>query len=254
MASTGFDKILNRLAEQDLILPYFQAAMLADQWPDKYTIEVDSSPYYGTGDGYFHPSSHPLMGERELYYRFHPDTRDKMLYERNTVERQTTFAVGSAVHAVVQTQMQMAGLINEKDVEVEYVNHEHHVRGRIDWLAKHPQDGSMLVVEFKTRTPRKFAYQDAPEESWVAQLNLGLDAMDADLGILLMLEMGYPFRLTEFRIQRDRKLLDALYAKFDRVRAAIAANEPPRHCCAEDSVARKACPARNVCWGASEAV
>ena len=250
--TSGFDKVLGRLADQDLITPYFEAAVLADNWPLSYDIKVDSSPYYGLDadgrpDGFFHPSSHPMLGERELYYRFHPATRDKMAWEPNTVEKQLAFAVGSAIHAVVQTQMQMAKLVTPEDIEVEYVNEEHNVRGRIDWLAHHP-NGTRLLVEMKTRTPRKFAYQTEPEASWVAQVNLGLDSQNCDLGILLMLEAGYPYRLTEWRIRRNRELLDNLYAKFDRVREAIARNEPPRHCCAPDSTTMKACPARFHCW------
>ena len=250
--ATGFDKVLGRLAQQDLVSPYFEAAVLADNWPLSYTITVDSSPYYGLDadgrpDGYFHPSSHPMLGERELYYRFHPDFRDKLAWEPNTVEKQMAFAVGSAIHAVVQTQMIQSGLTTPEDIEVEYVNEEHNVRGRIDWMTHHP-NGTRLLVELKTRTPRKFAYQTEPEPSWVAQVNLGLDSQDCDLGILLMLEAGYPFRLTEFRIRRDPILLESIYAKFDRVRAAIAANEPPRHCCAPDSTEMKKCPARGHCW------
>lgn len=252
MASTGFDKVLGRLADQDLITPYFEAAVLADNWPLSYNVKIDSSPYYGLDtdgkpDGYFHPSTHPTLGERELYYRFHPDFRDKLAWEPNSVQRQMAFAVGSALHGVVQTQMVMAGLVHPDDIEVEYVNEEHHVRGRIDWMTHHP-NGTRLLVELKTRTPRKFAYQTEPEPSWVAQVNLGLDSQDCDLGILLMLEAGYPFRLTEFRIRRDPILLESIYAKFDRVRAAIAANEPPRHCCAPDSTEMKKCPARGHCW------
>ena len=250
--TSGFDKVLGRLADQDLITPYFEAAVLADNWPLSYDIKVDSSPYYGLDadgrpDGFFHPSSHPMLGERELYYRFHPAFRDKLTLEPNTVEKQLAFAVGSAIHAVVQTQMQMAKLVTPEDIEVEYVNEEHNVRGRIDWLAHHP-NGTRLLVELKTCNQRKFANQTEPDPSWVAQVNLGLDSQDLDLGILLMLEVGYPYRLTEWRIRRNRELLDNLYAKFDRVREAIARNEPPRHCCAPDSTTMKACPARFHCW------
>lgn len=251
---TGFDHILQRLADRDLITPFFEAAMLVDKWPDEYVVKIDSRPYYGLDadgkpDGYFHPSTHALLGERELYYRFHPDTRDKMVWERNSVQRQMAFAVGSALHGVVQTQMVMCGLVKPEDIEVEYTNEEHHVRGRIDWVTHHP-NGSILPVEFKTRTASRFAWQSEPEPSWVAQLNLGLDAMDADLGILLMLESGYPYRMTEFKIHRDRKLLDDIYSKFDRVREAIARSEPPRHCCPLDSPTMQKCPARWVCWKA----
>ena len=155
MASTGFDKVLGRLADQDLITPYFEAAVLADNWPLSYNVKIDSSPYYGLDtdgkpDGYFHPSTHPTLGERELYYRFHPDFRDKLAWEPNSVQRQMAFAVGSALHGVVQTQMVMAGLVHPDDIEVEYVNEEHHVRGRIDWMTHHP-NGTRLLVEASVR-------------------------------------------------------------------------------------------------------
>lgn len=247
LMATGFDAILNRLASRDLILPFFEAGMLADNWPTSYSIEIDSSPYYGAGDGYFHPSTHALMGERELYYHFHPDTRDKLIPEKPSIQRQMAFAMGSALHGVVQTQMEMMKLVRAEDIEVEYINVEHHLRGRIDWLAHHP-NGTVLPVEMKTRTVSRFAWQDDPEPSWIAQLNLGLDSQDADLGILLMVEAGYPYRMTEFQVVRDHELLENIYSKFDRVRAAVEASEPPRHCCPPDSQVMKACPARLQCW------
>jgi hypothetical protein len=244
---TGFEALLGRLADRDLILPYFDAAMMADNWPEKYSIEIDSSPYYGLGDGYFHPSTHALLDERELYLRFHPDTRDKMIWERNSVQRQMTFAMGSALHGVIQTQMAMMKLVKPEDIEVEYINHDHHVRGKIDWIAYLP-DGSKVVVEMKTRLSWAFAKQTDLEPSWRAQLNLALDSQDCDLGILLMVESGWPYRMTEFQVKRDHVLLKEIYDKFDRVRAAIAKNEPPRHCCGPNTAKMKACPARGQCW------
>lgn len=246
--ATGFDAILQRLASRDLILPFFESGMLADNWPDEYTITIDSRPYYGAGDGYFHPSTHALLGERELYYRFHPATRDLMVPERPSIQRQMAFAMGSALHGVVQTQISMMGLVkSDEDIEVEYVNDAHHVRGRIDWVTQLPT-GEILPVEMKTRTVSRFAWQSEPEPSWIAQLNLGLDAKNMDLGILLMVEAGYPYRMTEFQIRRDPVLLEEIYSKFDRVRAAIKADIPPRHCCPPDSAVMNKCPARKVCW------
>jgi hypothetical protein len=248
MSPSGFDNMLAKIAGQDLILPYIHASLIADAWPAKYQIEVDSGPYYGAGDGYFHPSTHSLMGERELYYAFHPDTKDKLIIEPPSIERQMAFAMGSALHAVMQTQMEMMELVRgPQDIEVEYVNHPHHVRGRIDWIT-HLPNGQIVPVEMKTRTVSKFAWQAEPEPSWIAQLNLGLDAMDTDLGILLMVEAGYPYRMTEFQIHRDTLLLSQIYSKFDRVRAALAAGEPPDHCCAPGSQVMKKCPARYHCW------
>jgi hypothetical protein len=249
----GFESLLKALGQRDLITPYFEAGMLADNWPPYYDIRIDSRPYYGAGDGYFHPSTHPMMGERQLYYIFHPDYADELAFERNSVQRQMTLAMGSALHGVIQTQMEMCKLVTREDIEVEYINRAHHVRGRIDWVTNHPSVGR-LPVEFKTRTHFKWARQEAPEPSWVAQLNLGLDSQDCDLGVLLMAESGFPYRLREFHIKRDRQLLDGIYEKFDRVREAIRNNEPPRHCCGPgDKKTIDACPARFCCWLADEA-
>jgi hypothetical protein len=147
----AFETLMNRMAnDREVILPFFELGMLADEWPDSYDIKVDSSPYYGRGDGMFHPSTHPFMGARQLYYRFHPDTRDLMIPERATLERQMMFAMGSALHATLQTQMQMTGLIkNDSDIEIEYVIKDHHVRGRIDWLTHIPGTDEQWYVEMK---------------------------------------------------------------------------------------------------------
>ena len=148
--ASPWDGLFRRLADREMILPYFEQAMLSDTWPDAYTVRVDSSPYYGAGDGYFHPSSHPLMGARQLYYMFHPETRDQVIKERRNLQSHMTLAMGSALHGIVQAQFQIAGLIaDSKDIEVEYVNHQHHVRGRADFIVDHPQ-GERLLVELKS--------------------------------------------------------------------------------------------------------
>lgn len=150
MAGSPYGSILTSLADKDLLLPYFRNAMLAQQWPDSYQVTIDSSPYYGHGDGMFHPSTHALMGARELYYRFHPDHRDKLLHEQRSVQSEMTLAMGSALHGIVQTQFQMAGLIQgPQNCEVEYTIVEHHARGRVDFLVHHP-DGCVYPVELKS--------------------------------------------------------------------------------------------------------
>lgn len=247
----GFEGLLNRLVNKDILLPYFEVAMLNDEWPDYYDIRVDSSPYYGAGDGYFHPSTHPLMGERELYLRFHPDTQHLLVGERKSLKGQMTLAMGSALHAVLQTQMEQAGLIHQDDIEVEYVNHEHHVRGRIDWIAHLPNEMTP-VVEFKTRMSWAFKKQLEPEPSWLAQINLGMDSQDCDFGIILMLESGFPYQMREFHVRRDQRLLDDIYAKFDRVREMITNDTPPRACCAYRSKEHQNCVARFACWDADD--
>jgi hypothetical protein len=89
------------------------------------------------------------MGARELYYRFHPEHRDHIVRERRSLQSHMTLAMGSALHGVVQTQMEMSGLVRPENIEVEYVNDKHHIRGRIDFIVDHP-NGSTLPVEMKS--------------------------------------------------------------------------------------------------------
>lgn len=236
------------LADREMIMPHFELAILNDKWPDSYTIEIDSSTYYGTGDGFFHPSSHPLKGARQLYYLLHPDHQDKIVRERPTLQKQMRLAMGSALHGVIQTQMQMAGLIaSQDDIEVEYIIPEHHVRGRIDWVCKHPEDPE-LIVELKTRDARLYSKQEAILPSWDAQLSLAEYAMGKDHGILLMAEYGGNNNLREFPHKRNDQLLDEIFTKFSYVRDCIAKNTPPSHCCLPDSSEMKSCKVRYSCW------
>jgi hypothetical protein len=149
MPGSPYRSIFKSLVERDLLLPYFRNSVLGDNWPEHYTVKIDSSPYYGLGDGYFHPSTHGQLGARLLYYMFHPEHRDRLVFEPRTVQDEMTLAMGSALHGVIQTQFEMAGMLGPDDVEVEYIISEHHVRGRIDMIIDHPI-GDRIPVEFKS--------------------------------------------------------------------------------------------------------
>lgn len=248
MAANPYGSVLTSLADKEIILPYFRNALLSKQWPDNYGITIDSGPYYGAGDGYFHPSTHALMGARELYYRFHPRHRDMLIHEQRSVQSEMTLAMGSALHGVVQAQFQMAGLIRgPEECEVEYTIEEHNVRGRVDFIVDHPA-GGRIPVELKTQNSRGFDLQTQIKESWDAQLSMGLHGTGHATGVLLVLESGYPYRMKEYLVDRNDRLLSQVFAKFDHVRECIAADSPPEHCCSLDSVTMKSCPARFECW------
>jgi len=245
--SRAYGDVFRSLAQRELLLPYFKNAVLSQEWPDNYIVHVDSSPYYGLGDGYFHPSTHSLLGARQLYYLFHPDYQDRLVPEERDVQDEMTLAMGSALHAVVQTQFVQSGLLEPEDIEVEYINKNHHVRGRIDFIIHHPI-GDRVVTEFKTRNSRAFTFQKQILPEWDAQLSLALDQIGETYGVLLMLESGYPYRMREFKVPRNDELLSEIYRKFDFVRESIALNRPPPHCCSMGSAEMKKCPARYCCW------
>jgi hypothetical protein len=244
----AFNKILTKLSEGDKILPYFELGLLSESWPDHYNIKVDSRPYYGKGDGYFHPSTHSLMGARQLYFRMHPGFRDTMIHKPFTLDQQMIFATGSALHAVVQTQMQMVGLVkSEDDIELEYILKEQHVRGRNDFRVTHP-DGNEYLVEMKTMDPWLYKNLKEPKIEWDAQLSMAEYAYGHTGGIILVMERGGACHMREFKHRRNDFLLEQIFEKFAYVRQCIKDNEPPRHCCALDSDEMKSCPARFQCW------
>lgn len=250
----GQRSIFKSLAERDLLIPYFRNALLSQEWPDSYTITIDSSPYYGRGDGYFHPSTHGLMPARQLYYHFLPETRDKMIPRERTIESEMTLAMGSSVHGIVQTQFEMADLIkSSEDVEVEYIIKEHHVRGRVDFVVHHP-NGDIIPVELKTQNSRAFAFQKEIKPVWDAQLSMGLHGLGRPWGILLVVEAGYPFNMREYRVPRNDALLSEIFAKFDYVRECVDLKTPPEYCCSLGSKEMEACPAKYECWLKSKVV
>ena len=129
--------------------------------------------------------------EARYLYRF-PEHRDHLIFDERDVQAEMTMAMGSALHAVVQTQFQMAGILRpEKNVEVDYLIEEHHVRGRIDMIVDHPIGGP-LIVELKTINSRSFDSQTKPKPEWEAQLSLALHAYGHPYGVLLALESGWP--------------------------------------------------------------
>lgn len=236
MSSGAFDNILRSLARQDLILPIFENSM-----------RTAEDTYYGRGDGYFHPSTHPLMDERLLYYLFHPRTQKWLVDEQYDLQREMTVEVGHSLHEVVQRQMLRTGLVTEANIEKLFTIEEHNVRGKIDMIVDHPVRGP-IVVEIKTRTHYKFGKTNEPLPEWDAQLSIQLDSQGLELGVVLMVETGYPFRVKELQVQRNDALLGEIYAKFDRVREAIALNRLPIPCCAPNSSRVTGCPARFACW------
>lgn len=274
--------VFRQLAEKKIVLPYLENAFHNDRWPDLYTITVDSQPYYGmedengdthdggSGDGYFHPSSHPLMSPRELWFRFHPEHSKTIPPERRTLTSHITLAAGSAMHAVIQTQLNMAKILRkgglqdsvwrqigddirgrvpeENPYEFEYINDRHKVRGRLDGILDHPAEGDLLF-ELKTMNPRAYRFQENWKDQWYAQVQMGMDNYGLDRAILVLLEMAYPWSVREFDIPRDRDFISKTYEKFDYVRECIEHDIPPVCGHSLGSKEAKMCPSNKLCWG-----
>ena len=102
----------------------------------------------------------------------HPDYQNDLVFERPSLQREMAFAMGSALHGVVQTHMQMCQLVRgPQDIEVEYINTEHHVRGRIDWVTHHPNGASCrwnsrLALPIATTSRLSPNLRGSPSSTW----------------------------------------------------------------------------------------
>jgi hypothetical protein len=153
---------------------------------------------------------------------------------------------------VIQTQLQMVGLLRPENVEKEFLIEEHHVRGRIDAIIDHP-NGNQYIGEVKTMMPYLYRNCRKMKPEWCAQLSLQLYSQDMKDGVLILVERGDRMNMREFPYQRDDNLLDEIFDKFDYVRECVENNTPPGHCCGlPDSKEVKKCPCRFVCWPEDE--
>lgn len=248
MALMG-SSLFKRLANQEVLTPYLEKALEDDNWPDHYNIRVDTRPHDSKFDDYFHPSTHCLMSPRKLQMLLDPRYRndERMVWEKWSATSVMTVSYGSAIHAIIQTQMKMAGLITDDDIEVPLVNEEIHAKGHMDVRVEH-FNGKRYCVDIKTRNSRAFDADRGPLASWVAQLNCYMDWEDCDDGIVLVIESGYPFRMKEWHIKRDYSVIDPIYARWNFVRESIKAGREIEELCCTPKSLDKYCPARFLCW------
>lgn len=236
--------LMKRLASREILVPHIEQSMLAENWPQSYSVEIDTSPYYGqrtpegehieigSGDGRFHPSSHSLACQRDLYIAFHPQLQHLRPVMRKDLAFYMTVNFGTAIHGLLQTQLEMCGLLVPGSVEWEYDCKDHNVRGRIDAVIQPPNHGE-VVLDIKTINSRGFSFLKAhePKESWDIQVNLGMEHYGADEGLILAVEAGYPWGLKEVPIKRRSYITEPVYEKWERVTEAIQHDDPLRCTC-----------------------
>lgn len=245
------NKLFRDLADGEIVIPHLERALFSDKWPDSYTIKVDTAEHRLPPLGeirWFYPSTHCLMDPRRLYYEIHPDYWPFLPKDKFTMASIMSMTMGTAAHSIAQTQLQMAGKItSEEDIEVKFVNEERRCRGRLDWLFTRG-DGTKIPVELKTQNSRAYGFTKEILPSWECQLQVTMDGLGYEEGVLLVIEMGYPWQMREFRVRRDEEMLKVIYDKWATVLEHVKANIPPRHCCERGSSDMDKCRARSVCW------
>lgn len=242
-----------KLAEQNLISPYFELAMLGDDWPTEFRVPIKRHGSHV--DDWFHPSKHALMPERLLYFDVNPKTKIQREKRPETIPSIMSPLMGTMLHHIVEEKLEASGMIPKEYIEVALVNEDVHCRGHADFIfPNHPAINEDVVVDIKTAAPANFDRMYYPYKNYVAQLNLYMDMFGKQTrqtiytGVIFVVEMGRPFRTKEFKVKRDEELLEQIYKRWEYVRQCITLDTPPTvKCCDWNSDIMKMCPHEKVC-------
>jgi len=95
---------------RDLVLvPLIENAVQQCAFPKDFTVRLQSYAAKREPDGWFHPSTHPTMDERKLYYYLaRPEKWDEEEFDYGP---RMSVLVGTVMHEVVQTVMTKMGLL-----------------------------------------------------------------------------------------------------------------------------------------------
>jgi hypothetical protein len=269
--SPAFRGLANE-ADLGLVLkPLLRAYLFEARFPGEFSVTFHNHDLDFGPDGYFHPSTHPLMPERMLYYYLkHPE---------QMVERQFDYmgtlsvTIGNAMHGFIQMCLQDQGVLlgpedferdnirwNPSTGEPTVIDEACGSRGSMDGILRchvptHPHL-ERQVFEFKTRTAKAKMLKDLDLETY-KEKHPDYYAANQDymrmsgfgMVIVLFMALGYPWEMSEIHVPYDPAFALGVRDKYLRVRAAVnnPEGDPPMPCCSPKSKDAKACPARAVC-------
>lgn len=250
------------------LVPLIENAVRECAFPDPFGVTFHGYEAKRKPDGWFHPSTHPTMDERQLY--FYLAEPDRWVEETFEYGPRMSVLMGSATHEILQHVMTEMGILlpptgiclccqrphgtgpgqcNEWGVRDETLGR----RGHLDGLAAITGwgDWNEGVVDIKTCAPpviRGIDHHDLPtfKTKWpkyYAQMQEYLALTGKRQGLVLFLAMSEGWDMREFTIPRDDVYIARLEAKYRAVRNYVEAGTvPPVACCSGGARARR-CPA-----------
>lgn len=264
-----FRRLADMIGQDLIVKPLVEAALGQGKFPDVFTVTFRKEGKERKPDGFFHPSTHPLMAERQLYYYL--TDPENWLAEEIAYENRMAMIMGTAVHSFIQMVMLMAGILIKPTGTCQACGRPHGTRkkdcdewGAIDrTLGRRGHMDGILDVrgwgrglfEFKTigdkatfgLTDHNLQWFKDRKPGYYAQVQDYLDMTGMQKAIVVFCILGFPWRLVEIEVPYDYEFATALRAKYRRVREHEAAGTVPDACCAPLSKEAKACPARQSC-------
>lgn len=253
----------------DLVLiPLIENAVQQCAFPKDFVVRLRSYAAKREPDGWFHPSTHPTMDERKLYYYLaQPDKWDEPEFEYGP---RMSVLVGTIMHEVVQTVMIKMGLLvppkgtcvccgkphgkgkgkcDEWGVRDDLLGRRGHMDGLLDLPGWSDPGGS--IFDLKTCAPPVIRGieshdLDAFRLKWPKYYGQAQDYMaltGKTKAIILFLAMSEGWVMREFTIPRDDLYIARLEAKYRVVRQHVEMGTPPPVACCSTRAAARKCPA-----------
>lgn len=257
--SPNFRRMLTGASKGEVLKPVIQSALFDPNFK-AFTVRVDGFEARPP-DGWFHPSTHPTLGERALYhYLVDPASITPSVRDPHSVMAVTQ---GKFWHDFIQSV-----LLGVKALQ----RNPHPTKGMspAEWFWQHEatrsrghSDGRTAddeIFEFKTMGRARLdkfpvgAPDDpavlehlrkiAPEYYAQGQEYMRISGLRRWRAVLMAIEYPYPMR--EIVMDYDPFYAGQIALKYERVLQAAADQRPPIPCCS-GGVAARECLARTVC-------
>jgi len=257
--SVNFRKLLAGASAGEVLIPIMRAALYD---PDFKSFDVHIDGFTARPpDPWFHPSTHPMMHPRQLYYYLaHPDALLPEIFDPHSTMAVTqgTFwheffqhillEVGAIlpnptptpgrnvaewgwVHAVTQARGHSDGLTPDQEIfELKSMN-----QARLSKLAPGAPADPAVLASFRKMCPDYYAQ---------GQEYMRLSGRRSWRCVLMAIEYPYPMR--EIVMAYDPIYAQGIAFKYETVIQAVADQRPPRPCCGGGAAA-STCFARAIC-------
>lgn len=244
-----------------IIKPVLHKYLLDAQYPESWSVVFRQEDVHREPDAYFHPSSHPLMTPRQLYYYLSaPESWET--WKPDYVIR-LSMLMGTAVHDFVQMALKDLGYLvpphgkclccgrqqpeecNEHGVRDEATGS----RGHMDGVLR--LSGGLRGFELKTSNARSVKVAEDGDldyfrEKWpyyYAQVMEYMRMSGLREFIVLFFGIGSPWDMREYHVPFDPAYSLKIERKYQQARTAKATLTPPPPCCLPKSKESRACPA-----------